>query len=154
MLLPFQATVVPQYLTIHSLGLLNHRAGVILPNLFATFGTILMTQYMQGIDSELLDAGKIDGLSGFRLFRKLVVPLCKPAISAYIVLEFIDLWNMIEQPKIFLSNIQLYPLSLRLGNISNEGILAGGIIFSILPLLIFRYFRDDMIEGISLSVIK
>lgn len=154
MLLPFQATLVPQYLTLKSLGMLNTGGAVIFPNLFGAFGTILMTQYMQGIDRELLDAGKMDGLSGFRLFRKLVIPLCRPAIAAWLVLAFIDSWNMIEQPNIFLSEVEKFPLSLRLFGLQADGLMAGGIIFAILPLLLFRYQRDSMVEGIGLGSIK
>lgn len=154
MILPFQATLVPQYLTLKALGLLDTRAAVILPNVFGAFGAVLMTQYMQGIDSDLLDAGRIDGLSGFWLFLRLVVPLCKPAASAYLVLAFIDNWNMIEQPNIFLRNIELYPLSLRLFSLQADGVLAGGIVFAVLPVLIFGYQREAMVEGISLGSIK
>lgn len=154
MLLPFQATLVPQYLTLKTLGLLNTGAAVVLPNVFGAFGTVLMTQYMEGLDRELLDAGRVDGLSGFRLFVRLVVPLCRPAVSAYFVLAFIDSWNMIEQPNIFLRDAELYPLSLRLFSLQSDGVLAGGIVFAILPLLIFCYRREAMVEGISLGTIK
>ena len=76
-LLPFQATVVPQYLTLKALGLLGGVGSVIWPNLFATFGTFLMVQYMKNFDRTLYEAAEIDGMGSFSLFVRLVLPVCQ-----------------------------------------------------------------------------
>src|SRR5690606_1142775 len=75
MLMPFQATMVAQYLTLKALSIIDSPKAVILPNIFSTFGAFLITQYMRGMNKEIYDAGKIDGLSEFKLFLKIVMPL-------------------------------------------------------------------------------
>ncbi len=154
MLMPFQATLVPQYLTLKWFNLLNTKYSVILPNIFHAFGVFLMTQYMEGIDKELIEAGRIDGLGDNSCFLKLIVPLCKPAVSALLILSFLDYRAMIEKPVVFLRDPWLTPLSVQLNSISSTGLLAGGILFSILPLLIYSYGYQDLIEGIHLSSLK
>lgn len=154
MLMPFQATLVPQYLTLQSFGLLNKAASVILPNGFGAFGAFLMTQYMQGIDKELLEAGRLDGLEGFSMFSRLMIPLCKPAVSALVILVFIDNWAMIEQPVVFIRDTWKQPLSVALNTIGTGALFAGGVVFCILPLCIYLYGYKDLVEGISLSSIK
>ena len=154
MLMPFQATLVPQYLMLNRLHLLNTGVSVVLPNIFSTFGAVLVTQYMMGIDQELLAAGKIDGLGKFTLFTRLIVPMCMPIIGSYIILTFFDCWGMIEQPMIFLKNTELYPLSLQLKQIKIEYRLPGSTIYSILPLLFYAWGKDYMLSGIGFGSIK
>lgn len=154
MLMPFQATIVPQYLMLSHLGMLDHMPSIILPNIFTAFGTILLTQYMEEIDVSLYEAGKLDGLGSFTMFTKLVVPLCRPAMLSYLVLIFIDSWAMIEQPMIFLQNTKLYPLALELKSMDISQLLPGSVIFSILPLLIYGISRNSLVDGIQTSSIK
>lgn len=155
MLMPFQATIVPQYLTLHALGLLNSLAAIILPNAFSAFGAFLMTQYMKGIDRELLEAGKMDGLNEFTVFLRVAVPLCRPAIAALVILLMLENWSMVEQPVAFLQNVALFPLSVQLNSAGfGAGALAGGVVFSILPILVYLYGYRDLVDGISLSCIK
>ena len=153
MLMPFQATLVPQYITLKNLGLLDQTAAVTLPGAFSAFGAFLMTQFMKSIDKELIEAAKIDGMNDFSVFIRIIVPLSKPAVSALFILLFIESWTMIEQPMIFLTDPAKLPLSLYLGNISSK-LYAGGTIFLILPLLIYLFGYEDLVEGISLGSIK
>lgn len=153
MLMPFQATLVPQYITLKSLGLLNETSAVVLPNAFSAFGAFLMTQFMRGIDNELIEAAKIDGMNNISVFLRIIVPLSKPAVSALFILLFIEGWSMIEQPMIFLTDASKLPLSLYLGNISSN-LYAGGAVFLILPLLIYLFGYEDLVEGIGLGSIK
>ena len=155
MLLPFQATIVPQYLTLHAFRLLDTRASYILPNAFGAFGAFLMTQYMCGIDRELLDAGRIDGLTEFGILTSLVAPLCRPAVSTFVILLFLDNWSMIEQPVVFVRDIAKMPLAAELSAQNfPEGAAAAGVVFAILPTLAALCGRDDLIRGISLSSLK
>lgn len=155
MLMPFQATIVPQYLTLNKLQLINSPAAVILPNAFSAFGTFLMAQYMKGIDRELLEAGKIDGLSEFSVFLRIAVPVCRPAVAALVIVLVLDHWSMVEQPVVFLHDAVLYPLAVQLSGLSfGSGVLAAGVLFSILPVLIYLYGYNDLVEGISLSSVK
>lgn len=155
MMLPFQATIIPQYLTLNWLGLINTQQALILPSIFGAFGAILMTQFIRGISQEILDAGRIDGLSEWGALIRLVVPLCRPAIAALAILLFFDNWSMVEQPVAFIQNSYLAPLSSEL-TASNFGftLAAGGVLISILPILIYLFGRDELSAGIELSGVK
>ncbi len=153
MLMPFQATLVPQYITLKKLELLGKTTAIILPNGFSAFGAFLMTQFMRGIDNEMIDAAKMDGMSDFSIFLHIIIPLSKPAIASLFILLFIESWSMIEQPMIFISDPSKLPLSVYLGRITTS-LYAGGTIFVILPLLIYLLGYEDLVEGISLGSIK
>ncbi len=152
MLMPFQATMVAQYLTLKALSIIDSPKAVILPNIFSTFGAFLITQYMRGMNKEIYDAGKIDGLSEFKLFLKIVMPLCGSMISALTVLLFINYWSIVEQPLVFISDQYYMPLSVTLNATGQfrEMAFAAGTIFSILPLLLYQFSYEDLIYGISL----
>lgn len=157
MLLPFQAVVVPQYIVLRNTGLLGSRWAIVLPCAFSTFVTFLLSQYMKGISRELLDAGRIDGLGEFALFWKLAAPLCRPAVTAAVVLVFFSSWSMVEQPVVFLDDLSQFPLSVLLNRSSDlfEGTApACGILFSVLPILLYRFCYDDLVKGISLGCVK
>ncbi len=153
MLMPFQATMVPQYLTLKALNIIDSPSAVILPNIFSTFGTFLMVQYMRRMDKEIYDAGRIDGLSEFKLFLKIVMPLCRSIISALTVLLFVNYWSMVEQPLVFISDKYYMPLSVTLNATGEfrEISFAAGTVFSILPLLLYQFSYEDLTQGISLS---
>lgn len=152
MLMPFQATLVPQYLMLKQLGLLNTKASLILPNAFSAFGAFLMTQFMKSIDNEIIEAAELDGTNAFSTFIWIIIPLSKPAIYALVILLFIESWSMIEQPLIFISDIIKQPLSLHLDSSSIP--FAGGVIFLLLPLLFYLFGHEDLIDGISYTSIK
>lgn len=153
MLMPFQATMVAQHLTLKTLNIIDRPMAVILPNIFSTFGTILMAQYMRGINKEILDAGRIDGFGEFRLFLQITAPICKSIIFALTVLIFINYWSMVEQPLVFIEDAVDMPLSVilnaskRFRNIA----FACGALFSILPILLYQFSYDDLVYGINLT---
>jgi multiple sugar transport system permease protein len=153
MLLPFQATVVPQYITLKGLGLLNTPAAVILPGAFGAFGVFLLTQFIKGIDEEYMDAARMDGMGHWGVFTRIVVPLSKPGVAALAILLCIESWAMIEQPLIFLRDAATWPLSLYLGNISST-LYAGGLLFLMPPLLIYLSGYEYLVEGIALGSVK
>lgn len=154
MLMPFQATLVPQYLVLKRLGLLNTRACLILPNLFAPFGTILVAQFMKNIDANILEAGRMDGLSRFGLFSRLVLPMCLPVIGAWMILTFIECWAMFEQPMIFLEDMEKLPLSVRLYYYPDDKLFPGSVIYMILPLLFLGMNRKKLTESIGFGSIQ
>lgn len=153
MLMPFQATIVPQYLTLKALNILNTPKAVILPNAFSTFGTFLIAQYMRGIDKEIFEAGRIDGHNEFRLMVNIAMPICRPLLSALTVLLFINYWSMVEQPLIFLTKQQLQPLSVLLSgtDLFRKITYACGFLFTLLPLLLYLLSYEDLVQGIALS---
>jgi multiple sugar transport system permease protein len=153
MLMPFQATMVAQHLTLKTLNILNTPMAVIVPNVFSTFGTILMAQHMRGINKSIIEASRIDGFGEFRLFLQIVIPMCKSIISALTVLIFINYWSMIEQPLVFINDSIDMPLSVILNSSKRFRSIAFacGTLFSILPILLYQFSYDDLVSGISLT---
>jgi multiple sugar transport system permease protein len=157
MLMPFQVTLVPNYIIADKLGLMNSTAAIILPGIFSAFGVFMLRQFMLHIPYSYLEAAKIDGAGQLRIFYSIMLPLIKPGMAALTVLLFVDNWNMVEQPLIFLEDAFKQPLSLYLSRI-NEG--ARGVAFAASALymapmvLLFLYAESYFIEGIQLSGIK
>ena len=157
MLMPFQVTLVPNYLIANKLGIYNTWWAIILPGIFSTFSIFLLTKYMRQIPSSYIEAAKLDGANEWQIFTKISLPMCKSAVYAMAILLFIDYWNMVEQPLILLEDAGKQPLSVFLSqiNASEVGIaFAASFIFMLPPLLIFLYGEQYLVEGISRSGIK
>jgi multiple sugar transport system permease protein len=155
MLMPFQATVVPEYLTLDKLGLLDTRWAVILPNALGAFGVFLLTQFMSGVDPELLQAARLDGVSKWGELRYILLPLCRPAIASLAVLQLISSWALIDQPLLFLRSEELLPLSLELGSQTfGAAAFAAGVLFALPPVLVCLLFRGKLEQGICLGNVK
>ncbi len=157
MLMPFQVTLVPNYLMADALGILGNYAAIIFPGIFTTFGVFLLRQFMGHIPRECIEAAKIDGAGYVKIFFKIVLPLCKPALASLVILSFIDNWGMIEQPLVFLKDANLQPLSLYLSKI-NAGSLgvafAASALFMLPIILVFLYGENHLVEGIQLTNIR
>lgn len=157
MLMPFQVTLVPNYIVVEKLGLMNTSAALILPGIFSAFGVFMLRQFMLHIPSTYSEAAKIDGAGHFRIFYSIIVPLIRPGIAALVVLLFVDNWNMVEQPLIFLQDTFKQPLSLYLSQI-NEGArgvaFAASVLYMIPMVLLYLYAESYFVEGIQLSGIK
>lgn len=117
MLLPFQVTMLPSYLVLDRLHLMNTHAAVILPAVFSTFPVFLMYRGFSSIPKECLEAAKIDGAGELKTFLYIGVPLGSTGILTSLVLGFLECWNLIEQPLAFLAEPSLWPLSLYLPEI-------------------------------------
>ncbi|NEW09042.1 carbohydrate ABC transporter permease [Paenibacillus sp. SYP-B3998] len=157
MLMPFQVTLVPNYIIADQLGILNRAAAIILPGIFATYGVFLLRQFLLHIPSALIEAAKLDGAGYMRTFFWIVLPLVKPGIAALIVLLFVDYWNMVEQPLIFLDDPFKYPLSVYLAHIQEgeRGVsFASSLLYMSPVLLLFLYAESYFIKGIQSSGIK
>ncbi|MFC4810083.1 carbohydrate ABC transporter permease [Paenibacillus sp. GCM10023250] len=157
MLMPFQVTLVPNYLVIDMLGLMNRSAAIVLPGIFGAFGVFMMRQFMAHIPYALNEAAKIDGAGQWTIFARVVLPLAKPGLAALTVLLFVDYWNMIEQPLIFLQDAAKQPLSLYLAQInrSARGIgFAASALYMAPMVLLFLYAESYFVEGIQQSGIK
>ena len=153
-LMPYQVTMVPNYIVADKLGLLDTRWAIILPGIFSPFAVFLLTKVMKRIPSAFYEAAMLDGASEFSIFINVYLPVCRSAIFSVIMLIFIDYWNMVEQPLILLSNSELHPLSVFLSRINTEetGIaFAVAVIYMIPPLLMFLYGEDYLVEGITYS---
>jgi len=157
MLMPLQVTLVPNYIVLKTLGIIGSFFAVILPGGFSAFGIVLLRQYIRGIPEEYCEAAKIDGAGYFNTFSRVILPQCKGIIASLAILSFIDNWNMVEQPLIFLSDSTKYPLSIYLYNINQSEIglaFASGVLYMIPVMLIYLYGENYLVEGIQLSGIK
>lgn len=152
MLMPYQVTLVPNYLVSEWLHLLDTRWAIWLPGIFSPFAVFLLTKYMRRIPLSVMEAAQIDGAGEWQIFRRICMPLCKGAICSVAILIFIDFWNMVEQPLILLSEPEKHPLSVFLSKI-NEGevglAFAVATIYMVPPILVFLYGEDYLIEGIT-----
>lgn len=157
MLMPFQVTLVPNYLMADRLGLLNTAQAIVLPGVFATFGVFLLRQFMVYVPMETVEAARLDGSGHLGVFLRIVLPLCRPALASLATLSFIDNWSMVEQPIVFLKDANLQPLSLFLTKLTGGAIgvaFAASALFLLPILLVFLYAYDDLVEGIQMSSIK
>ena len=114
MLLPFQVTMLPSYLVLDGMNLMNTHAAVILPAVFSTFPVFLIYRSFTAIPRELIEAAKIESAPASWRFLKVGIPLGSPGILSAVVLGFLEYWNMMEQPLAFLQDKTLWPLSLYL----------------------------------------
>ena len=152
MLMPYQVTLVPNYLVAEWFKILNTNWAIWLPGIFSPFSVYLLTKYMKRIPKALFEAAQIDGAGEWQMFRKIAMPICKGAIYSCAILVFIDYWNMVEQPLILFTDTEKYPLSVFLSKI-NEGEIglafAVATIYMIPGLLIFLYSEEYLVEGIT-----
>ncbi len=152
MLMPYQVTLVPNYLVSEKLNLLNTYWAIWLPGIFSPFSVYLITKYMKRIPPSLIEAAQIDGAGEWMIFRKVCMPLCKGIIFSTAILVFIDYWNMVEQPLILLTDTDKYPLSVYLSKINSGEIslaFAVATIYMIPTLLVFLYGEEYLVEGIT-----
>ena len=157
MLMPFQVTLVPNYLIAEKLNIINTYQAIILPGIFSTFSVFLISKYMRQIPSSYIEAAKLDGAGEWHIFTRICMPLCKSALYAMGILLFIDYWNMVEQPLILLTDKDKQPLSVFLSEINSGEVgiaFAASFIFMVPPLLIFLNGEQYLIEGISKSGLK
>lgn len=154
MLMPFQVTLVPNYIVADWLHILDTRWSIILSGIFAPFSVYLLTKFMRRIPNSLIEAAQLDGASEWQIFSKICVPLCKGPIASVAILVFIDYWNMVEQPLIMLSDADKHPLSVFLSKINTGEVglaFAVATIYMVPTILIFLYGEEYLVEGISYS---
>ncbi len=152
MLMPYQVTLVPNFLVSRSLGIVDTRWAIWLPGIFSPFAVFLLTKFMRRIPVGVLEAARIDGAGDWQIFTGIALPLCKGGMASIAILIFIDYWNMVEQPLVLLSSEDLHPLSVFLSKINSGEIslaFAVAVIYMILPLLIFMYGEEYLVEGIT-----
>ncbi|MBP3278516.1 MAG: carbohydrate ABC transporter permease [Butyrivibrio sp.] len=152
MLMPYQVTLVPNFLVSRSLGLYGTAWSILLPGFFSPFAVYLLTKFMKRIPTEVMEAASIDGANEWMIFSRICMPLCKGGLASIAILVFFDYWNMVEQPLILLPDADKHPLSVFLSRINTGEIslaFAVAVIYLVPPLLIFLYGEDYLVEGIS-----
>lgn len=152
MLMPYQVTLVPNYLVADWLNILDSYWSIWLPGIFSPFAVYLLTKFMKRIPDGVIEAAQIDGAGEWQIYRKICMPLCKGAICSAAILVFIDYWNMVEQPLILLSDEEKYPLSVFLSKINSGEIglaFAVATIYMVPSLLVFLYGEEYLVDGIT-----
>ncbi len=154
MLMPYQVTLVPNFIVAEALGILNTRWSIILPGIFSPFAVFILTRFMRRIPISLIEAAKLDGAGEWKIFRHVCVPMSSSIVYSVAILIFIDYWNMVEQPLIMLSDPESHPLSVFLSNLNtaDTGIaFAAACVYMVVPMLMFLYSEDYLVKGISYS---
>lgn len=152
MMMPYQVTLVANYMILDKLNLIGGWSAVILPAVFMPLGVFILRQSMSGVPKELIEAARLDGAGDMRILFSIVAPRCKGGIAAVLILSFVDNWNMVEQPLMFLSERRQYPLSIFLAQANSQipeiGFACG--VLAMLPVIIlFLFFEDALVEGIT-----
>lgn len=160
LMVPGPIFLIPQYLIVQKLGLLDTLPALMLPNLFSAFGTFLLRQFFMSLPKELEEAAVLDGCSRFQIFGKIMLPLVKPGIVALVIFTARFAWNDFMWPLIVNTDSQkmtLAPaLSLLKGQyLTNYPVQMAGAVMAVLPLVIvFIIFQRQFIEGVAQSGIK
>lgn len=161
MLMPYQVTLVPNYLVAKQFNLLDTRWSIILPGIFSPFSVFLLTKVMRRIPISYVEAAKLDGASEWQIMTQIYLPMCKSALVSIGMLVFIDYWNMVEQPLILITDPDavsaLHPLSVFLSQVNSGDIglaFAVGTVYMIPTILMFLYGEDYLVEGITAGGIK
>lgn len=157
MMMPFQVTMLSNYLVLDQMKLLDTSLSIILPGIFSTFPVFLMYRFFAAIPNEILESARIDGASEWQIFIQFGIPLGSSGIIAAMVLQFLEYWNLIEQPLTFIKKKALWPLSLYLPDISleNAGKALASSVLTLFPaLLVFLAGQDYLERGIAASALK
>lgn len=157
MVLPIQVTLVPNYLVLDRLNLLNTTAALILPSVFSPLGTFILTLAFQSVPNVVEEAALLDGCGTLRLLSRVMVPMNRSAVVCVVLLTFFNVWNMVEQPITYLKEAEKYPLSVTLAYTPPESLgvqLACCVLAILPPLVLFLLFHTELTEGISLAEVK
>ena len=152
MLMPYQVTLVPNYLVADKLGILNTRWSIILPGIFAPFSVFLLTKFMRRIPYSVIESAKVDGAGEWQIFTRICLPQCRAALFSIAILVFVDYWNMVEQPLVLLNDAEMQPLSVYLSTINAGEIglaFAMATVYMFPSLLIFLRGEEYLVDGIA-----
>jgi len=162
MMIPPHVTIIPVFVMMNNLALIDTFYPLILPALVSAWGTFLFRQYFLTMPSELEDAAKIDGCSFFRIYRQIFMPLSKPVIATLGIFTFMGSWNDFLGPLIFLQSkdnktltVGLLQFRAEFQGLSNWPVMMAGVVISVLPILIaFIIGQKYFVRGIALTGIK
>ena len=161
LMIPGVVTFVPLFVLVANAGLVDTLPGLFLPFLAAPFGVFLMRQFILGLPRDLLDAGRVDGAGELRIFARIILPLCGPALATLGILTFLASWNNFLWPLVVAQTEDTYTLPVALAlysigqNSTQFGLLLAGATVVVVPvLLVFMLFQRRVIEGIATTGIK
>ena len=160
LVLPVQVAMLPLFLLLKNMGLINTYWGVIIPGLASIFGIFLVRQYALAIPDEMLDAARVDGASEFRIFWSIVIPGIMPILATLSIWTFLATWNDFMWPLIVLSDASHYTLPVALANLSGEHVqdtelmMAGSVLTVIPVMLVFLFLQRYYIQGVMAGSVK
>ena len=160
LVIPSQVSMVPLFLLLKQLGLVNTYAGVIVPAMASIFGIFVVRQYAVSVPDEVLEAARIDGASELRIFRSVIVPVLQPIIVTLAVFTSLGTWNDFMWPLIVLNDSELYTLPVALASLSREHVqdselmMAGSVLTTLPVLLVFLVLQRHYIQGLMLGSVK
>lgn len=159
MMLPGQITMIPQYLIFRAMGWVDTFLPLIVPSFFGggAFNIFLLRQYMSGIPKDFDEAARMDGAGPFKVFLRIIMPMCKPVLTAVAIFTFMGVWNDFNGPLIYLYDSKKFTLSLGLSFFkglytSQWNLLMAATLLVMLPILILFFIAQQyIIDGISIS---
>jgi multiple sugar transport system permease protein len=160
LVIPAQVAMLPLFLLMKQLGLVNNFGGVIVPALATVFGIFLVRQYARSIPDELLEAARIDGAGELRIFFQIVLPMLKPVLVTLSIFTFMGSWNDFMWPLIVLTDQEHYTLPVALATLSREHIMdvemmmAGAVVTVVPVLALFLVLQRYYIQGLLLGSVK
>lgn len=160
MMVPFQIIMTPLYIEVYKLNLLDSYAGLILPRATSAFGIYMMSSFFSGLPKSLEESGRIDGMSEFRIYRSIMLPLCKPALMSLGIFHFMNNWNDLLYPLMLTSSAEKRTLSAGLAVLVGNKVIKYGptlaaTMISLIPLLVLYLFcQKYFVEGIASSGMK
>lgn len=158
--IPYQVYMVPQYIMMSRAGLVNTHLGLIIMSAFTPFGVFLLRQFCMGIPDELCEVARIDGMSEFGIWWRIVLPLTKPALATLALTTFIFVWNDFFRTYIYIDSASLKTLQLGIREFMNTEftayhlICAASVIALIPVLILFIFLQKYFVEGIATSGMK
>ncbi|MFZ5852817.1 MAG: carbohydrate ABC transporter permease [Actinomycetota bacterium] len=160
-MVPGMVTFVPLFVLVSNLGLVNTYAGLVLPFLAGAFGVFFMRQFMLSIPDELIESARVDGAGELRIFTRIVLPLCGPALATLGILTFLASWNNFLWPLVVATTEDKYTLPVALAlysvgqNQTRYGLLLAGSVVVILPvLLVFTLLQRHFVRGVASTGLK
>ncbi|HEX6558201.1 MAG TPA: carbohydrate ABC transporter permease, partial [Longimicrobiales bacterium] len=160
LVIPVQVSMLPLFLLLREMGLINTCWGVIIPGLASIFGIFLIRQYATSIPDDLIDAARIDGASEFRIYWSVVVPVIKPILATLAIWTFLSTWNDFMWPLIVLNDESMFTLPVAIANLAGERVqdtelMMAGSVLTVLPVLIvFMALQKYYVEGITMGSVK
>jgi multiple sugar transport system permease protein len=160
LVIPAQVGMLPLFLMLQKLGLVNTLWGVMIPGLASIFGIFMIRQYALAIPDELLDAARIDGASEWRIFWTIVMPLLRPILVTLATFTFLSMWNDFMWPLIILSDDSKYTLPVALANLVGEHVqdtelMMAGSLLTVLPVMVvFLVLQRQYLRGVMMGSVK
>jgi len=160
MVIPAQVTMLPLFLMLNKLGLINTYFGVLIPGMASIFGIFLIRQYALSISDSLIEAARIDGAGDFRIYWSVIMPLCKPILITLAIFTFMGTWNDFLWPLIVMTDSSMYTLPVALAGLVGEHVqdtelMMAGSVMTVLPVLVlFAAVQRYYIAGIMAGSVK